>query len=56
MGDVELISSRLKLVEVGRVVLIQGEGPYAGRLATIVSIISQKKVRNESWKTDATRS
>jgi large subunit ribosomal protein L14e len=47
MGDIEVTGSKWKLVEVGRIVLIQGDGPYAGRLATIVNIISQKKVRKE---------
>lgn len=32
-----------RLVEVGRVVLIK-KGPYAGKLATIVEIVDQKKV------------
>jgi large subunit ribosomal protein L14e len=47
MGDIDVTGSKWKLVEVGRIVLIQGDSPYAGRLATIVNIISQKKVRKE---------
>lgn len=40
----EISASSWKNVEVGRVVLLQ-EGPYAGRLATIVEIIDHKRVR-----------
>lgn len=40
----EIIASNWKQVEVGRVVLLQGDGPYAGRLATIVEIIDHKRV------------
>ena len=40
----EISASNWKNVEVGRVVLLQ-EGPYAGRLATIVEIIDHKRVR-----------
>lgn len=36
-------ASNWRLVEVGRVVLIK-KGPSAGKLATIVEIIDQKKV------------
>lgn len=39
----EISASNWKNVEVGRVVLLQ-EGPYAGRLATIVEIIDHKRV------------
>jgi large subunit ribosomal protein L14e len=45
MGDIDVSGSKWKQVEAGRIVLIQGDSPYAGRLATIVTIISQKKVR-----------
>ena len=48
----EISASNWKNVEVGRVVLLQ-EGPYAGRLATIVEIIDHKRVRGRkpicSW-------
>lgn len=40
----EISASNWKNVEVGRIVLLQ-EGPYAGRLATIVEIIDHKRVR-----------
>lgn len=36
-------ASNWRLVEVGRVVLIK-KGPSAGKLATIVEIVDQKKV------------
>lgn len=37
-------ASSWKLVEVGRVVLIQG-GAYDGKLATIIEIIDHRRVR-----------
>jgi len=40
----EIIASDWRFVEVGRVVLLQGDGPYAGRLATVVEIIDHKRV------------
>lgn len=43
MGDAEIKASSWRLVEVGRVVLIQG-GPSDGKLATIVEIIDHKRV------------
>lgn len=53
MGDATISAPKWRLVEVGRVVLIQ-EGPSAGRLATIVEIIDHKRVRcgsrgREGW-------
>ena len=45
MGDATIEGSQWRLVEVGRVVLIEGNHPYAGRLATIVEIIDHKRVR-----------
>ena len=45
MGDATIIGSKWRLVEVGRVVLLQ-TGPSAGRLATIVEIIDHKRVRS----------
>lgn len=44
MGDTTIVASNWRLVEVGRVVLLQGNGPFAGRLATIVEIIDHKRV------------
>jgi hypothetical protein len=44
MGDADIKASQWRLVEVGRVVLVQG-GPSDGRLATIVEIIDHKRVR-----------
>ena len=43
MGDAEITASKWKLVEVGRVALINS-GPYAGRIAAIVQIIDHKRV------------
>jgi large subunit ribosomal protein L14e len=43
MGDVEITTSAWRYVEVGRVVIF-GNGPYEGRLATIVEIIDHKRV------------
>jgi large subunit ribosomal protein L14e len=45
MGDATIIGNSWRLVEVGRVVLVQGNGPFAGRLAAIVEIIDHKRVR-----------
>ena len=43
MGDANITSSQWKLVEVGRIVLIQG-GPFNGKLAAVVEIIDHKRV------------
>ena len=43
MGEASIVGSNWKLVEVGRIVLIQ-DGPYTGRLAAIVEIIDHKRV------------
>lgn len=45
MGDATIESPEWRLVEVGRIVLVQGNGPFAGRLAAIVEIIDHKRVR-----------
>ena len=45
MGDATVESPSWRLVEVGRVVLVQDNGPYTGRIATIVEIIDHKRVR-----------
>lgn len=43
MGDSTIVASNWRLVEVGRVILLQG-GEFTGRLATIVEIIDHKRV------------
>ncbi|EON99088.1 putative ribosomal protein l14 protein [Phaeoacremonium minimum UCRPA7] len=43
MGEASIVASNWRLVEVGRVVLLQGDSPYAGRLAAIVEIIDHKR-------------
>lgn len=45
MGEAVIEGSAWRLVEVGRVVLINGDHPFAGGLATIVEIIDHKRVR-----------
>ncbi|KAG5664744.1 hypothetical protein KAF25_008478 [Fusarium avenaceum] len=44
MGDAVIEGSNWRLVEVGRVVVINGDHPSAGRLATIVEIIDHKRI------------
>ncbi|KXJ94059.1 ribosomal protein L14 [Microdochium bolleyi] len=44
MGDATVESPSWRLVEVGRVVLVQDNGPSHGRIATIVEIIDHKRV------------
>ncbi|KAH7176611.1 ribosomal protein L14-domain-containing protein [Dactylonectria macrodidyma] len=44
MGDAVIEGSNWRLVEVGRVVVINGDHPFSGRLATIVEIIDHKRV------------
>ncbi|CAM1501827.1 Fc.00g038110.m01.CDS01 [Cosmosporella sp. VM-42] len=44
MGDATIEGSNWRLVEVGRVVVINGDHPYAGRLAAIVEIVDHKRV------------
>ncbi|KAG6998793.1 60S ribosomal protein L14-A [Fusarium oxysporum f. sp. conglutinans] len=44
MGDAVIEGSNWRLVEVGRVVVINGDHPFAGRLATIVEIIDHKRI------------
>jgi large subunit ribosomal protein L14e len=46
MGEASIEGSNWRLVEVGRVVLINGDHPYNGRLAAIVEIIDHKRVRS----------
>ncbi|KAL1887510.1 hypothetical protein Sste5346_010171 [Sporothrix stenoceras] len=52
MGDATIIGSKWRLVEVGRVVLLQS-GPSAGRLAAIVEIIDHKRVLVDGPASDA---
>lgn len=44
MGEAVIEGSKWRLVEVGRVVVINGDHPYDGRLAAIVEIIDNKRV------------
>ncbi|KAM0257807.1 hypothetical protein ACHAPA_011555 [Fusarium lateritium] len=44
MGDAVIEGSNWRLVEVGRVVVINGDHPSTGRLATIVEIIDHKRI------------
>ncbi|PHH88877.1 hypothetical protein CDD83_6923 [Cordyceps sp. RAO-2017] len=44
MGEALIEGSNWRLVEVGRVVLIEGDHPFAGCLATIVEIVDHKRV------------
>lgn len=44
MGEATITQANWRLVEVGRVVLIQNDGPYNGRLAAVVEIIDHKRV------------
>ncbi len=45
MGDAVIEGSNWRLVEVGRVVVINGDHPDAGRLGAIVEIVDHKRVR-----------
>lgn len=45
MGDAVIEGSNWRLVEVGRVVVINGDHPDAGKLAAIVEIVDHKRVR-----------
>lgn len=47
MGDINITSPEWRLVQVGRVVVLQS-GPEAGRLAAIVEVIDHKRVRFRS--------
>lgn len=49
MGEAVIEGSNWRLVEVGRVVVINGDHPFAGRLGAIVEIIDHKRVRCENW-------
>lgn len=50
MAETTIVASNWRSVEVGRIVLIQGEGASAGRLAAIVEIIDHKRVcSNSKW-------
>ncbi|KAI0130162.1 ribosomal protein L14-domain-containing protein [Xylariales sp. AK1849] len=52
MGEATIVASNWRLVEVGRVVLLQGQGTYAGRLATIVEIIDHQRVLIDGTASD----
>lgn len=45
MGEAVIEGSNWRLVEVGRVVVINGDHPFAGKLAAIVEIVDHKRVR-----------
>ena len=47
MGEAVIEGSNWKLVEVGRVVSLNDDHPYAGRLGAIVEIVDHKRVRSE---------
>lgn len=51
MGDAVITGTNWRLVEVGRVVVIAGNHPLAGRLAAIVEIIDHKRVCYERQPT-----
>ncbi|KAI0838217.1 ribosomal protein L14-domain-containing protein [Hypoxylon sp. FL0890] len=53
MGDATIESPEWRMVEVGRIVLIQGTSPYAGRLAAIVEIIDHKRALVDGPSADA---
>ncbi|KAL6858090.1 hypothetical protein ACO1O0_005542 [Amphichorda felina] len=52
MGEAVIEGSNWRLVEVGRVVVIDGDHPHAGRLAAIVEIIDHKRVLVEGPSSD----
>jgi ribosomal protein L14E/L6E/L27E len=49
MGEALIEGSNWRLVEVGRVILINGDHPDAGKLAAVVEIIDHKRVRFGSF-------
>ncbi|KAK6189627.1 ATP synthase d subunit [Pestalotiopsis sp. IQ-011] len=53
MSETTIVASNWRLVEVGRVVLVQGNGLFAGRLATIVEIIDHKRILVDGPSADA---
>jgi hypothetical protein len=53
MGEATIVASNWRLVEVGRIVLIQGNGPFTGRLAAIVEIIDHKRVRQSGFSSSS---
>ncbi|CAH0038985.1 unnamed protein product [Clonostachys solani] len=52
MGEAVIEGSNWRLVEVGRVIVINGDHPYAGRLAAVVEIIDHKRVLAEGPSAD----
>jgi len=56
MGEALIEGSAWRLVEVGRVVVIDGDHPDAGRLGAVVEIIDHKRVsRRERTGNDGTK-
>ncbi|KAI1339335.1 ribosomal protein L14-domain-containing protein [Xylariaceae sp. FL0016] len=53
MGDANIESPEWRQVEVGRIVKIQNNGPYNGRLAAIVEIIDHKRALVDGPSQDA---
>jgi large subunit ribosomal protein L14e len=53
MGEALIEGSNWRLVEVGRVILINGDHPDAGKLAAVVEIIDHKRVLVEGPSDDA---
>ncbi|PHH50187.1 60S ribosomal protein L14-A [Ceratocystis fimbriata CBS 114723] len=53
MAEATVTNPSWRLVEVGRVVLVQGAHPDAGRLAAIVEIIDHKRVLVEGPSSDS---
>lgn len=49
MGEALIEGSNWRLVEVGRVVLLTDNHPFAGRIAAIVEIIDHKRVRSTTF-------
>lgn len=47
MGDISISAPEWRLIQVGRVVILQS-GPETGRLAAIVEVIDHKRVRFRS--------
>lgn len=52
MGSIDIVGSHWRLVEVGRVVAIDGDHPGKGRIGAIVEIIDHKRVRENQLGTE----
>lgn len=46
MGDISIVATEWRTVQVGRIVVLQS-GAEAGRLAAIVEIVDHKRVRSQ---------